>query len=405
MTVQELRERGWIILECVSGSHMYGLATETSDKDIRGVFVLPTEEVLKGNYIEQVNDDSQDTVFYEVGRFLHLLEKGNPNILELLNCPEDCIIYKHPDFDTYFPDPKKYLSKQLYNSFTGYAHSQIEKARGLNKKINNPQPIQRKDLLDFCYILMQGKSIPFWKFFTDKIDAEISEDEKKKLVLEYSKNFGLVKYPNGKQLYALYFMETEGKQILKDLNSTELVLRSISKEEESQSCLTLWYNIDGFQCHCKEYREYHKWVEERNPQRYQENTKADYDLKNMMHCVRLLEMSLDIFKEEKLVVRRPNREYLLDIRKAKFSYEEIMDRCQGLLEEVKTAKDTCSLPDKVSRDPELLLRIRRDYDKKPSPNFYEDLKNYFENTSREKVLEDWEKVSEFDETGVVIKMK
>ena len=41
LTIQDLRDRGWIAYEYVRGSHAYGLNTESSDKDIGGVFICP----------------------------------------------------------------------------------------------------------------------------------------------------------------------------------------------------------------------------------------------------------------------------------------------------------------------------------------------------------------------------
>ena len=45
------------------------------------------------------------------------------------------------------------LSKLYCEVFAGYALTQIRKARGLNKKIVNPQPDERKEILDFCFAL------------------------------------------------------------------------------------------------------------------------------------------------------------------------------------------------------------------------------------------------------------
>ncbi len=44
MTIEDLRNRGLIILECISGSRAYGLDTPSSDTDIKGVFMLSKEE-------------------------------------------------------------------------------------------------------------------------------------------------------------------------------------------------------------------------------------------------------------------------------------------------------------------------------------------------------------------------
>ena len=53
MTIEDLREKGLIILECVSGSRAYGLETASSDTDIKGVFILPKSEYYGLNYIPQ----------------------------------------------------------------------------------------------------------------------------------------------------------------------------------------------------------------------------------------------------------------------------------------------------------------------------------------------------------------
>ena len=44
MDLQELKESNCIIFECISGSKAYGLATENSDDDIRGVFIMPRDQ-------------------------------------------------------------------------------------------------------------------------------------------------------------------------------------------------------------------------------------------------------------------------------------------------------------------------------------------------------------------------
>ena len=62
MTIQDLKDKGLIIYECISGSKAYGLDLPTSDTDIRGVFILPQDEIYGLRYIEQVADKTNDTV-------------------------------------------------------------------------------------------------------------------------------------------------------------------------------------------------------------------------------------------------------------------------------------------------------------------------------------------------------
>jgi hypothetical protein len=86
-----------LILVGLSGSRAYGLSHDgfidpetgepvpPSDTDTRGVFVLPTEEILSlGKSKELVEQVSTDTKYDEVERFLSLCMKCNPERLEML---------------------------------------------------------------------------------------------------------------------------------------------------------------------------------------------------------------------------------------------------------------------------------------------------------------------------------
>ena len=77
MTIQDLRNRNLILFECISGSRAYGTDVPTSDTDLRGVFILPQADLYGLNDVEQVNDDKNDVIFYELRRFIELLAKNN----------------------------------------------------------------------------------------------------------------------------------------------------------------------------------------------------------------------------------------------------------------------------------------------------------------------------------------
>jgi len=273
MTVDDLRERGLIILECISGSRAYGLETPTSDTDIKGVFLLPKKDFYGLNYIEQVSNESNDIVFYELGRFMELLSVNNPNILELLNTPEKSILHKSDLLKQI--DTKEILSKKCKDTFGKFALSQIKKAKGLKKKIVNPIGKERKSPLAFCFVNHESGSISLSQF----LDLNNWKQE----------DCGLVNIANMKDLYGLYHNESiKYSGIIKNEDSNELTLSSIPKGEVQRALL--YFNRDGYSTYCKDYREYWDWVEKRNDQRY-ENTKShgkNYDSKNMMHTFRLL---------------------------------------------------------------------------------------------------------------------
>ena len=193
MTIEELRKSGWIAFEYIRGSHAYGLNTETSDEDHGGVFICPPEMLmgLRGQYIEQVADEKNDTVFYEFGRWIELLMKANPTALESLFIPERCIIGEVHPMIRYIMDHKEmFLSKECFKTLTGYATSQIGKARGLNKKIVNPVT-ERKGVLDFCYTF-KGQG-------SESISEFLSRNN---LSQKYC---GLVNIPNMKDIYGVYY--------------------------------------------------------------------------------------------------------------------------------------------------------------------------------------------------------
>jgi len=92
MSIEHL-ESDNIIFEAVCGSKAYGLDTPTSDTDIRGVFISPKTDFYAMDFPDQLANDSNDIVYYELSKFIHLLQKNNPNVLELLAVPEECIRY------------------------------------------------------------------------------------------------------------------------------------------------------------------------------------------------------------------------------------------------------------------------------------------------------------------------
>lgn len=329
MTIEDLRNRGLIILECISGSKAYGLDTPTSDTDIKGVFILPKEEFYGLNYTPQVNNETNDIVFYEFGRFMELLSLNNPNILELLNTPDTAIIYKHPYLTEI--NSELILSKLCGNTFGKFALSQIKKAKGLKKKIVNPVSKERKSVLSFCFVNYDQGAIPFEKYLEIKGWKQ--------------ENCGLVNIEHMKDVYGLYYSENHGfSGIIKGRDSNDVCLSSIPKGTEQEALM--YFNRNGYSIYCKEYREYWDWVDKRNDDRY-ENTKShgkNYDSKNMMHVFRLLEMAIEIGKEKQVNVKRPNRDFLLDIKAGKFDYEELLKMADEKQAEMELVFEKSTLP-------------------------------------------------------------
>jgi len=345
MTIEDLREQGLIVLECISGSKAYGLDTPNSDTDIKGVFVLPKDIFFGLEYIPQISNSTNDEVYYELGRFIDLLAQNNPNILELLNTPEGAVLFKHPYMEVI--KSELFLSKLCVNTFGKFALSQIKKAKGLKKKIANPIAEERKTPLDFCYVNYGNGSVPVSKFLELKNWKQ--------------EDCGLVNIANMRDVYGLYHTEKGVfSGLIRKSTSNDVTLSSVPKGHEQVALL--YFNKDGYSFYCREYREYWDWVEKRNEDRYQstENHGKNYDAKNMMHVFRLLDMAIEIGKEGKVNVLRPNREFLLDIKSGKFEYDELLawaDQKQVEMEEAFRSSTLQHEPNPI-RVNELLVALR-----------------------------------------------
>ena len=147
-----------IIFQCISGSHAYGTNHDSSDRDIKGVFVMPMiEHFSLDEPVKQVTDERHDTVYYNLKRLLELLARSNPNVLEMLYTPEDCIMVDSRYMRTLREHRSSFISQKAYETFVGYAHSQVKKAKGRNKWINNPQPEASPSPEDFCRVVPADK--------------------------------------------------------------------------------------------------------------------------------------------------------------------------------------------------------------------------------------------------------
>lgn len=75
MTIHELEKSDNILFKCIAGSKAFGLDTAASDTDIKGVFYLPKDKFYGIDYIPQISNETNDIVYYELGRFVELLLK------------------------------------------------------------------------------------------------------------------------------------------------------------------------------------------------------------------------------------------------------------------------------------------------------------------------------------------
>ena len=329
MTLPEMHAHCPVLLDAVSGSHAQNLATETSDVDRRGVFLLPRERYFSWDRVTQVSDARNDEVYYELDRFLELLAQSNPNALELLCTPPLHLRARHPLIAEI--DVRKLLSKRCEKSFGGFAVAQIRKARGLNKKIRNPMEKRRKTPLEFCWVQVGNGARPLVQWMEERSMGEGA--------------CGLVRIPHMQDLYGLYHDPKAGYAgLLKKEQSNALALSSVAKD--APLLATVYFHQNGYSQYCKDHREYWEWVDNRNEERYASTAAhgRGYDAKNMMHVFRLLNMAIEIAEEGRLNVHRPDREFLLSVKRGEYAYADLLERAEALQKRMERAYAGSGLP-------------------------------------------------------------
>ena len=343
-----------LLFKAIVGSQAYGTNNENSDIDYKGVYISSLEDLFKID-----NDDfisvNKDESYFEVSKFLKLLSKANPNAIELLFTPEDCIVYKHPLFDMILENKEIFMTKKCSDSFFKYAQTQINKAVGKDKMMNwEKSEMVRKTPLDFIYYINpNGSSVPLKKWLERNNIEQV--------------NCGLSHANNTNGIYALYHDNTgmneyKFKGIILD-DSTDVRLSNIPKDLEPLGFVS--FNKNGYSQHCKKYNQYQTWLRERNEQRYVdvENHNQKIDGKNMLHCVRLVDVSKEIALTGTFSVRRPNAEYLKDIRKGKYNLDTIINNVQSELGVIENLYKNSNLPEEcdVNLVNNILFKIRMEY--------------------------------------------
>ena len=140
--------------EVVMGSIAYGVAEDHSDMDIYGFAIPPRDWVFPhlrgdipgfdeaGPQFEQLQqhhmfDQSAqggkgreyDAVIYSIIKFFRLLTDNNPNIIDSLFVPRNCILYSTAVGELVRENRHIFLHKGCWPKFKGYAYSQVHKMR------------------------------------------------------------------------------------------------------------------------------------------------------------------------------------------------------------------------------------------------------------------------------------
>ena len=97
-TFEEIRDKGLLLYEYVRGSVSQGINTPLSDIDHGGVYLAPAEQLLGLglDYQDEIKSEKGDDDWMELNKFMRLLLKSNPTVLESLFIDDKHVLYEHP---------------------------------------------------------------------------------------------------------------------------------------------------------------------------------------------------------------------------------------------------------------------------------------------------------------------
>jgi uncharacterized protein len=342
--MQRLEVESRTILIGLAGSHGFGLSHPNSDLDYRGIFIAPKQYYLGLGKAEQKDDGwstepgifdfldgQQDTVIYELRKFVQLLADANPNSLEVLWLKQYPV---KTEVGEYLIQHRQiFLSKQVKHTYSGYAFAQIKKIKSHRKWLIDPP---------------QVKPTPS-KF--GLVDEYPLNKEELHAFLEYLYRLvrGKIEYlAEAEELHRLLTGDIDYKGLLKQHNLSDEVMEYTQNLTNSRGdFIKLLQKSQQYQNALREWNAYQSWQTNRNPTRAGMEKKSGFDLKHAMHCIRLLRSGLEILKFGEVFVDRReagDADELKSILHGELTYEQVTKLADDLVAELDQAYNTSILP-------------------------------------------------------------
>jgi hypothetical protein len=220
-----------------------------------------------------------------------------------------------------------FLTSKIAFTTSGYALGQLKRIKGHNKWINNPQPVEAPQQVDYMKLVHN--------FTTAKIHNVNVRD--------YHTGYRLVPYSG--ETYGLYRIDgyspfnsetgalnTDYQGDSHALGTPELLVKFNKAEYLADK--DVWTN-------------YWTWKKNRNAYRSELEEQFGYDTKHAAHLVRLLRMGAEALETGVLNVFRPDAAELLSIRHGAWTYEEVVEYAEFMDNHVrKVLLPKTSLPPK-----------------------------------------------------------
>src|SRR5688572_17819762 len=341
--------RAHTILLTRAGSRVYGMHTETSDVDVKGLCIPPARYVLGVEVFEQADKPEHFPEFldlltqaerdvvaatklegsiYELRKFARLALDANPNILDVLFCRDEDVLLMTDAGARLREARRAFLSTKAKHTFSGYAIAQLKRINTHRRWLIHPpahkptraeyslpeQTLIPADQLAAAEALVQ-KQLDSWE-----IDLSRVPDESDRIAIMNQFRTTMTEIVGGQ--------DAKWQAAVKSVGIDDNLLVIMDRERKYKAAKTEW---DNFQ----------SWKKNRNAARAALEEKYGYDCKHGAHLVRLMRMCREILERGEVNVWRGDidADELRAIRNGGWSYErliEFADREEKSLAEMKS---------------------------------------------------------------------
>ncbi|WP_407269890.1 DNA polymerase beta superfamily protein [Radiobacillus sp. PE A8.2] len=287
------------ILQVITGSQAYGLASEHSDIDQKAIVILPAVYMLQlGKEWETETFHQPDVEYHSLKKAMNLMDAQNPTIIEMLFVPTQYIVKQTEIGDALRQERQAFLSQNCYYTFGGYAKDQLMRIKnGLNKATKKDHDIHLRYTLERMLEEMPSR---YPEFGRDNIHIK-----------------------------DIYLDHNEKQNVDVSLHINQMSLTQLNGVISELSNSTKNYNK----------------VNHRNKKVEEKLTK------HAMHLVRLLIMGIEVLKTGKMTVHHTkDKELLLAIRNGAYTWDQLFEMVEELFLELDHAKQVSELPAKTDKE-------------------------------------------------------
>lgn len=293
------------IVKMIFGSHLYGTATETSDKDFKGIFMPSERDILLGRIPKSINtstkttraegvkntSDDVDTEIYSLHYFIKMACEGQTVALDMLHAPKNMLIEENTSIWQDIIERREMFYTKNLKAFIGYAMRQASRYGVRGSRLNNAES--------------------FLNFLKSKTPTDV--------LGEY---WDIL--PKGDHIY---FIE-------KDPNGVDQIAVC---GKTFQSTSKIGYVIPILE----------KFYENYGERARKAANNEGVDWKACQHSLRAAFQVKQLLTEGTITFPLKEADYLKEVKRGKIPYKNFADHLESLIDEVKGLSEKSDLPEKV----------------------------------------------------------